>query len=525
MTEHKRTTLNSMPSARLKPGQDIMVRKQAVNFPEVGMTLSSYKRSALPEAAPVRRAAPMAVQPVATTAKPKRRVRSLFSLKRVAIVLVLAVFITVGWMGFKFAYNAHKIFGGSILSALSTTQLKGESSGRVNILLAGNSADDAGHDGAQLTDSIMILSIDIKNNKAFLLSVPRDLWVNIGTSGHSKINAAYVYGEQGNFSQNGYANGGMGQLEQVIEQNFGITINYYALVDYSAFREAVDAVGGIDVTIASTDPRGLYDPSIDWGTHGPLVKLTNGVHHLNGQQALDLARARGDAYGSYGFAGSDFDRTEHQRQMLVALKSKAVSAGTIANPAKLSSLADAIGSNVHTDMKLSEVHRLYDLVKGMNNNAIQSLSLNKADGKNLLVNYTAADGQSALAPAAGVDNYDNIQAYLARVMSSNPVVQENASVVLLNATQTAGLASTEKTTVTDQHITVTSIGNAQTTQAKTTIIDLSNGSKSATRQLLTKLYGNNFTTTNPYAGVYQADFIVLLGNDRLPSTTTTTTTH
>ncbi len=79
-------------------------------------------------------------------------------------------------------------------------------------------------------------------------------------------------------------------------------------------------MGGIDLTIKSTDRRGLYDPNIDWTTKGPLVKLTNGPHHLSGRQALNLARARGDAYNSYGFAGSDFDRTENQRKMLVALK-------------------------------------------------------------------------------------------------------------------------------------------------------------------------------------------------------------
>ena len=104
------------------------------------------------------------------------------------------------------------------------------------------------------------------------------------------------------WAENGYPSGGMGQLEQVVEENFGIAINYYALIDYSAFRDAVNAVGGIDVTIASSDPRGLYDPNIDYTTHGPLVKLTNGVHHLNGQQALDLVCARGDSANSYGFA-------------------------------------------------------------------------------------------------------------------------------------------------------------------------------------------------------------------------------
>src|SRR5206468_548899 len=145
-------------------------------------------------------------------------------------------------------------------------------------------------------------------------------------------------------------------------------------------------------------------------TRGPLVKLTKGPHHLNGEKALDLARARGDAYNSYGFAGSDFDRTEHQRQLLVALKNKSTTAGVLANPAKLSSLSDAIGNNVKTDFKPPEVHRLLDLVQQTGNGGIKSLSLNNADGKNLLTSYASANGQSALIPAKGIDDFSEIQA-------------------------------------------------------------------------------------------------------------------
>lgn len=522
MPEQKPQPRFAKTSAHLQPGQDIMVRKQASNFPEVGMTLSSYKHSAFDNNAPSRAPAKQIAPVYATKPVEKKKRRKPFTLKRVAIVFALLVLLVGGWLGYKFVYNANKIFGGNILSVLSTTKLKGESSGRVNILLAGNSADDFGHDGAQLTDSIMVLSIDTKNHKAFLMSVPRDLYVNIGEDGHAKINAAYVYGEQDNFSQSGYPDGGMGQLQQVVEQNFGITIHYYALVNYAAFKEAVDAVGGIDYNVASSDPRGLYDPSIDWTTKGPLVKLTNGTHTLSGQQALDLARARGDAYGSYGFPGSDFDRTEHQRQMLFSLKNKVVSAGTLSNPAKLSSLSDAIGKNVSTNLKINEVRRLYDLTKGIGASAIQSVSLNKTDdNKNLLMNYQTSNGQSALVPAAGVDNFDDIQAYLQRLMSSDPVVQEHATIIVLNATQTSGVASTERTLLEDKKFNVESIGNALTPQATTSIIDMSKGAKSSTRNALTKIYGNHFTTTNPYSATYDADFIILVGTDRVAAPATT----
>ena len=372
------------------------------------------------------------------------------------------------------------------------------------------------------------MSIDTKNNTAFLLSVPRDLWVDIPGYGHEKINDAYVIGQNDNFNQSGLPAGGMGLLEQVIEQDFGLPINYYALIDYNALKDAVNAVGGISVNIQSSDSRGLYDPSIDYATHGPLVKLTNGVHVLNGEQALDLARARGDAYGSYGFPQSDFNRTQNQRLMLVALKSKAVSAGVLSNPAKLSNLSDAIGNNVKTDLNLPEVHSLYDLVKPISSGNIASLSLNSANGKNLLANYVSSDGGGnlieSLIPAAGRDDYSAIQAYIAQQTSSNPVVREGATITLLNATNTSGLASKERTTLSAQKLNVTTVGDATTTQAITTIIDNSGGKKPGTLKLLQKIYGNDVTTTNGYAGVYQTDFIVLLGTDRVSTTSTSTST-
>ncbi len=494
-----------------------MVRNQAGQFPSVGMTLRTYQYD--PRDRHKRPA-----QTVVKLGFWERLVHKI-TLKRLVITLAIVFLIVGGWVGGKFIYNAHKLFGGNILSVLHSTKLKGEDNGRVNIILAGNSADDPGHNGANLTDSIMVMSIDTIHHKAFLLSIPRDLWVEVGENGHHKINEAYVEGADNDFSASGYPNGGMGQLEQVVSDSLGLQINYYALIDYQALRQAVDAVGGVDFTVKSSDPRGLYDPNIDWETKGPLVKLTNGAHHLNGRQALDLARARGDAYNSYGFAGSDFDRTKNQRDLLVALKGKAVSAGVMTNPAKLSSLSDAIGNNVKTDFSLSEVRRLYDLVKDIPGADITSLSLNSANGKNLLTSYATPQGQSALIPAAGLDNFYDIQSYINRQTSSNPVVQESATVVVLNGTTVNGLATSMKKKLTNQNVVVSAVGDAGGTRttATTTIIDNSRGKKPATMALLVKQFGNHLDTTNPYASLYEADFIVIVGTDQAPKPTTAST--
>ncbi|HUS26685.1 MAG TPA: LCP family protein [Nevskiaceae bacterium] len=347
----------------------------------------------------------------------KKRTRSWKTiLKRTLIIIVTIVLLGALWVGFKFGWNLAKIFGWkNLTTALLPTKLKGENTGRVNILLAGNSADDSGHAGANLTDSIMVVSVDTKNNTAFLLSIPRDLYVSIPNNGYAKINETYQDGENDNFSESGYPKGGMGLLEKVVSQKLGLTIHYYALVDYAALENAVNAVGGITVNIQSSDPRGLYDPSLDLKTGKPLVDLSNGTQTLNGRAALNLSRARGNSYYSYGFPLSDFNRTQNQRMILIGLKDKATSVSTLSNPAKLGELADSFGDNVKTDMQLKEVRRLYSIIKKVKNSDIKSEGLNSANGKNLLGSYRTSSGQSALVPAAGLDDYTEIQAFITQL--------------------------------------------------------------------------------------------------------------
>ncbi len=496
--------------------------RQPQQFPDVGMTMSSYsaQRGTLPPVS----GGTQAFESPYSRRRGKRKGRRWFpgrlSKRKKIILLLLSPFLLILlWLGIKFAFNAANIFNGNLFSIFSTTQLKGEQDGRVNILLAGNSTDDPGHNGAALTDSIMIMSLDTRNHKAFLLSVPRDLYVDIAGYHHAKINEAYVAGVDQKFNAPGYPRGGMGLLEQTIGESLGIKIHYYALINYSALREAVNAVGGVDVTVSGAPTNcGLYDPSIDWSTRGPLVDhLKNGVHHLDGRQALNLARARGEARGSCGYANSDFTRTEYQRKLLVGLKSKIFSTGVLANPVKISNLFDSLGHNVKSDMELSEVRRLYDLMKDVDNNKIKSYGLNDLNGKDYLGSYRTETGQSALVPAAGVDDFSDIQHAIQRLMSGSKVVQEDAHIVVLNGTDTYGLAGSNQTILSKRALNVIAIADATSTVARTYIINASGGQMPATLKSLKTVYqGAKVTTSNPYASKYDsADFIVVLGNDRV----------
>ncbi len=348
--------------------------------------------------------------------KPKKhrwvkRHKILTSLAVVAL-LILGV---GGWFGSSIIGNLDKVFHGNIFSDVhalfSSTTLRGEAQGRVNILLAGYQGKHS--DEGALTDSIMVVSLDTKNNTGFTFSIPRDLLVRIPGMGYQKINAANT---AKNFNESGYFKGGMGQLQQIIEQDFGIPIQYYALINYNAFEDAVNAVGGITIVIKSPDPRGLYDPNVD-KAHGGPVRLPNGPVTLNGIHALALALARGDSPYAYGFPQSDINREQHQRQMLIALEQKAFSAGVLSNPIKVSNLFSAIGSNVKTDLTLADALKLVQLAKKVKISNIKSYGLSYGAGQLLTTYYSQSQGDS-LIPAAGLNNYTQIQNFYDSITAS-----------------------------------------------------------------------------------------------------------
>lgn len=351
-----------------------------------------------------------------TSQRPHKRRRKV--IVRIGTAIIVVLILAFGWVGGKFIINSVRIFGwDGVLNMFDSRPLNGEREGRVNILLAGNSTDDPGHEGAQLTDSIMILSINTRAHSGYILSIPRDLYVDIPGDGYAKINEVYEKGESSSVSILGNPEGGMGLLKQIISRDLDIDVHYYALINYTAMRKAVDAVGGIDLRIESSDERGLYDPSPDLSNDGqPLVNLPNGMVHLNGLQSLNVARARGRAPGAYGYEGGDFMRTKLQRQILIALKRKAVSIGMISNPVRMGQLFDSFGGNVRTDMEMNEVRRLYALAKSIDDERIISAGL---EDKPLLKDHVTHRGQYALVPQAGIDNYSEIRGYIRSLEETN----------------------------------------------------------------------------------------------------------
>ncbi len=292
---------------------------------------------------------------------------------------------------------------GTAVDLLKAENLDGEETGRVTILIAGNSVDDANHGGAELTDSIMVASIDVTTKKLTLISVPRDMWVTVGGSS-MKINAVYT-------------TGGMDLLETTVEDMLGIPINHQVLINYTAFRQMIDAVGGIDVTIESPDERGIYDPMIGFS-------VGNGVQHLDGTQALLLARSRNDpTYDgriAYGMPNGDFDRQLYQRKIMQALLAKVSSVTTLVNPTTLPKLLESFKGNVSSNLSAGQLRRIYDLSKQMS--TTESISVRGTDDNLLIANYTSYDGQSALMPRLGIHEYSEIRAFVAQYLVATAAI-------------------------------------------------------------------------------------------------------
>lgn len=439
-------------------------------------------------------------------------------LKRSALLLGLIIILAVGFVGFKALRSIDKVFHGNIISdtqaLFSSTPLNGEDQGRVNILLAGDSIDDPGHQGSNLTDSIVVLSIDTKGNNTFLLSIPRDLWVNIPGYGYQKINAANSI--TSNYPS-GYPQNGMGVLEYIITKDLGIPIDYYALANYSAFRDAVNDVGGVTVNIQSDNPKGLYDPYAD-------LKLSNGQVTLNGQQALNLARARGDGPGAYGFPNADFDRTSHQRLLFTAIAKKALSLGVLSNPVKISNLFNSFSDNVKTDLSLQNVRRLIQITKSIDLNKIQShaycSTITSAICTTALIRtyQDPVSGESALIPTLGIGEYSGLVNFYKQLTSNNPIVKENPSIVVLNGSAKTGLANTTGSYLSEQGFNVLLKTDALRTYTSTLVIDLTKGKKPNSLSYLLKKYKATSTTNlnsaeSMEASGYTSDFVIVLGSN------------
>jgi len=258
---------------------------------------------------------------------------------------------------------------------------------RVNLLVMGFGG--SGHDGAYLTDSMLVMSLLPQSHHTTLISVPRDLWVQIppGSGQYHKINAAYEYGSNNNAKPADGGNAAAAKISLVT----GLDVKYWLTINFQGFREFIDSIGGIDVYVPDSFTANYPandDPNIN--PNWIKVHFSKGMQHMNGETAIRYARAR---YVLDNPAeGTDFARSARQQIMIKAALSKVKQMSTWPS---LYNALNALQHTIYTNMSLADLMQ-FALKMDLTNAHRVGLS-----NQNVLASGTAPDGEYILKPANG----------------------------------------------------------------------------------------------------------------------------
>lgn len=255
--------------------------------------------------------------------KKKGKKKSKFATAVFIIVLICTMFL-FGWIGYVGAYLYPLLTGSSeedeVKTPITEEQKAAFASGKITVLMMGSDRREG--EEQSRSDTLMVAFVDLDQKQIRLLSMPRDTYVTIPTTGEqTKINHSYAYG-------------GVDLVKQTLESNFGIKCDYYMDVDFQGFIDVIDALGGITLDV----PRDMYYP--DEG-----IDLTAGVQDLDGSKALQFCRFRSDGQGDLG-------RIDRQQAFLVAMKEKMFSAGTLL---KIPDICSAVMENMQTDFTGTQI--------------------------------------------------------------------------------------------------------------------------------------------------------------------------
>lgn len=348
-----------------------------------------------------------------------------------------------------------------LLTASQAEPLKGETNDRINILLLGYGG--AGHEGGGLTDTIMVMSIKPSTHEVVMISIPRDLVVNFGGKKPAeqqwrKVNYALDYG-------------GVKFAKEKIEEVLGLPIHYYVSVDFEGFRQVIDDMGGVNVYVENAFIDRQY-PDYNYGYQ--TISFQTGWQVMKGERALQYARSR---HGNHG-EGSDFARSHRQEIILSAVREQLLSAGTLLNPTKLTSIFNDLGNHIKTDAQVWEMIRLSDIAKDVSSDNIISKVIDQGEGGFLESEIIPETGAYVLIPVAGLGDYSEIQNMAATVFDQPELVKEEVKVVVQNGTKVNGLGARTAEVLRNNQIEVTTIANAEARDNQTTLVfDLTGGTK------------------------------------------------
>lgn len=371
---------------------------------------------------------------------------------------------------------------------------------RVTILLMGLDYRDWESGDIPHSDTMMLLTIDPLSRTAGMLSIPRDMWVNIPGYDYSKINNAYRFGELDQVP-----GGGPGLAMKTVEEFLGVPIQYYVQVDFYAFVKMIDEIGGVKIDVP-------YEITIEAiGSDRKEVNLEPGRVTLGGDLTLAYARVRKGA-------GDDFGRAERQQQVIMGIRDRILDFDQLPSLiAKAPALYNELSSGVHTNLTLEQIIQLAWLMPQIEKKNI----ISRVIGTDCVEFGTSPDGLDILRPIP-----DKVRLVRDEVFTTGGPVgpaavaedpaelmrAEAARVSLQNGTMVPGLAGKTSELLKPDGLNVIEETNADGIYEFTTIFVY--GPKPYTVQYLIQKMGlENVRVVNRYDPNAAFDIAVALGND------------
>jgi LCP family protein required for cell wall assembly len=295
---------------------------------------------------------------------------------------------------------------------------------RVNLLVLGVD-QRPGERGPWRTDTMIVVSVDPASKSAGVLSIPRDLWVEIPGYGQDRINTAYVTGDL-----NKFPGGGPALAKKTVQYNLGEPIHYYLRVNFLAFQQLIDSIGGVDVYVEHEIDDPTY-PDMNYG-YDPL-RIPAGWQHMDGMVALKYARTR--------HSSSDFERMHRQQQVMLAVRDKVTRLDLLTKLLPHArELATTLGNSIQTDLTLDQLVRLAQLGSEIDRTRIRTATIDET----MTRSWTTPQGASVLVPDRTKISVVHNLIFTAPESIADETAEiaaESARIQVLNGTRTVGVAA------------------------------------------------------------------------------------
>lgn len=340
-----------------------------------------------------------------------------------------------------------------ILLEVAGEELQTDNYGHTNFLLLGTGGKF--HDGGNLTDSIIVASLDNESKLMTMLSIPRDLFVQNEEIVDSRINEIYFNAK----SKLGSSAAGLEYMKKKVEEIVGVPIHYWVKIDFQGFKDLVDALGGIDIEVKDA----IYDPFYPKdGTYlYEPFSISPGLHHMDGEVALKYARSRKTT--------SDFDRAARQQQILYAIKDQALKTDTLLSKEKIKNILTALKENIETNIKVQEILTLGSFAEGFTPDQLVHRLIHDDPTQCGGFVYTpmreAYGGMFVLVPAGG---FEFLHLYADLNFNTPKIIPAGDKIHILNGTGSAGTAGEAKQIFQRFCFDITRFSNARSKEIKET---------------------------------------------------------